>query len=131
MFVVAGDLVPGARGGATTLGGATAGGGPIGAGVHLYGPTAIAVTDSGHRAFAGSGAMYARPAGHRSEVSMGSTTRAWDMAPGRRGTGKTGDVFTDRWGCVVLSALLCRRRRPSEGVEETLQLRNIGVGSIS
>ncbi|GBF93430.1 hypothetical protein Rsub_06563 [Raphidocelis subcapitata] len=94
---IAGDLLPGARHVAATHGGLTVAGGPMGAAVHAFGPSAMAITDTGVRAFAGSGAMQARPSDRApSEVAIGSTTKVWQTPPTRATTGKTKDVQTDR-----------------------------------
>ena len=95
MVVVAGDALPAAREIAVTHGGARASGGPPGAAVHAFGPVAMAITDTGYRAFAGSKALPARPEGAPSEAASGSTTSVWEPSALRRGGGKTGDVFTD------------------------------------
>lgn len=57
-----------------------------------FGPVAFSATDSGYRAFSGSGAMPVRP-----QASGGSTTKVWDvrLAPLRRGIGNQKDVWTD------------------------------------
>jgi hypothetical protein len=94
---IAGDLLPGARQIAATLNGPTVGGGPIGAAVYAFGPSAMAITDTGYRAFSGSGAMQARAMDrHSSEVAVGSTTKVWQPPPTRVTVGKTKDVQIDR-----------------------------------
>lgn len=97
-FVVAGDLLPGARGAIGINNGPGISGGPPGVNVAAFGTVALAVTDTGYAAFSGSNAMAAHPDSSAAEHSHGSTTAVWDVGrePLRKGTGKMNDVYTSR-----------------------------------
>lgn len=102
VFVAAGDLIPGSRATAATHTDAKSSGGPLGAPVSAFGPVAVAMTDTGARAFSESGAMLTHiddAADPGRAHAYGATTQVWDVGAGvlRRGSGKTRDVFTDRW----------------------------------
>jgi hypothetical protein len=100
-MTIAGDIVPSARASVSTHSGAKAGGGAIPAvPIAVFGVTAVAATDNGVVALAGSNAMSIRKDGaDASEVAYGSTTDVYDIATvGRsKGAGQTHAVFSNRW----------------------------------
>ncbi|KAI8473977.1 MAG: hypothetical protein J3K34DRAFT_409109 [Monoraphidium minutum] len=125
-FVMAGDVFPGARTVAMTHTAARSIGGQYAVPVAAFGPVAMAVTDSGYRAFSGSGSMSVHPpsgpgGGGDKAAAHGSTTDVWDFAaaPLTRGaTRKNPGLFVDSIA-------------PNEDAPTAAGISNVGGGPIA